>query len=101
MEGYFRNSCHCFAGIRPELQRKPTSLPNVITEFHGYRNRAMLRAGHWFDSRLGRLIFLFSVSVSLTTRDPLSAKFGTSPTSCGRSVGIVRSQSKATEFVFT
>jgi hypothetical protein len=37
-------------------------------------------------------------SVSLTTQHPLSAKVGTtSPTSVGRSVGIVRSRTKATE----
>jgi hypothetical protein len=38
-------------------------------------------------------------SVALTTQHPLSAKVGTtSPTSGGRSVGIVRSRTKATEF---
>jgi hypothetical protein len=39
---------------------------------------------------------------ALTTRHPLSAKVGTtSPTSGGRSVGIVRSWTKATEFSFS
>jgi hypothetical protein len=39
-------------------------------------------------------------SVALTTQHPLSAKVGTtSPTSGGRSVGIVRSRAKATEFI--
>jgi hypothetical protein len=38
-------------------------------------------------------------SVVLTTQHPPSAKVGTtSPTSGGRSVGIVRSRTKATEF---
>jgi hypothetical protein len=41
-------------------------------------------------------------SVALTTRHPLSAKVGTtSPASGGRSVGIVRSRTKATEFSFS
>jgi hypothetical protein len=38
-------------------------------------------------------------TVVLTTRHPLSAKVGTSPTSCCRSVGIVRSRTKATELI--
>jgi hypothetical protein len=41
-------------------------------------------------------------SVALTTKHSLSAKVGTtSPTSGGRSVGIVRSRTKATEFSFS
>jgi hypothetical protein len=41
-------------------------------------------------------------SVALTTRHPLSAKVGTtSPRSGGRSVGIVRSRTKATVFSFS
>jgi hypothetical protein len=40
-------------------------------------------------------------SVALTTRHPLSAKVGTTPTGCGRSVGIVRFRSKTTEFSFS
>jgi hypothetical protein len=37
-------------------------------------------------------------SVAMTTQHPLTAKVGTtSPTSGGRSVGIVRSRTKATE----
>jgi hypothetical protein len=40
-------------------------------------------------------------SVELTTRQPPSAKFSTNqPTSGGRSVGMVRSRTQATEFVF-
>jgi hypothetical protein len=40
-------------------------------------------------------------SVALTTRHPLSGKLAiTSPTSGGRSVGIVRLRAKATEFSF-
>jgi hypothetical protein len=40
-------------------------------------------------------------SVALTTQHPLSAKVGTtSPRSGGRSVGIVRWRTKATEFFF-
>jgi hypothetical protein len=40
-------------------------------------------------------------SVALTTRHPLSAKVRTtSPTSGGCSVGIDRSRTKATEFIF-
>jgi hypothetical protein len=39
---------------------------------------------------------------ALTTQHPLSGKVGTtSPTSGGRSVGIVRSRTKATEFFFS
>jgi hypothetical protein len=42
---------------------------------------------------------LSTESVALTTQHPLSAKVGTtSPTSGGRSIGIVRSRTKATEF---
>jgi hypothetical protein len=41
-------------------------------------------------------------SVVLTTRHPLSAKVATtSPTSGGRSVGIVRSRTNATKFSFS
>jgi hypothetical protein len=44
----------------------------------------------------------FSVLLqALTTRHPLSAKVGTTPASSGRSVSIVRSRTKATEFSFT
>jgi hypothetical protein len=39
-------------------------------------------------------------SVALTTRHPLSAKVGTTPTSGDRSVGIVRLRTKTTEFVY-
>jgi hypothetical protein len=40
-------------------------------------------------------------SVALITQHPLSAKLGTtSPTRGGRSVGIVRSRTKAMEFFF-
>jgi hypothetical protein len=41
-------------------------------------------------------------SVALTTQHPLSAKVGTnSPTSGGRSVGVVRSLTEATAFSFS
>jgi hypothetical protein len=39
-------------------------------------------------------------SVALITQHPLSPKFGTTPTSGGRSVDIVRLRTKATEFRF-
>jgi hypothetical protein len=39
-------------------------------------------------------------TITLTTWHPLSAKVGTLPISCGRSVGIVRSMTQATEFTF-
>jgi hypothetical protein len=72
------------------LERGPLSLVSTIEELLGRKN-----SGCGPENRdYGR-----KGSVTLTIWHPLSAKLAlTSPTSGGRSVGIVRSRTQATEF---
>jgi hypothetical protein len=75
-----------------DLERGPLSLVRTTEELLGRKS-----SGSGPENRDKRP----RESVALTTQHPLSAKVGTtSPTSGGRSVGIVCSRTKATGFSF-
>jgi hypothetical protein len=71
------------------LERGSLSLVSTIEELLGRKSN-----GSGLEIRAyGRM-----GSSTLTMRHPLSAKVGTSMTSGGRSVGIIRSRTQATKF---
>jgi hypothetical protein len=72
------------------LEQHPLSLVSTTEELLGRKNSSSGLENREYSHR----------DVLLTMWHPLSAKIGTnSPTSSGRSVGIVRSQTQATEFI--
>jgi hypothetical protein len=73
------------------LERGPLSLVNINEELLEWKS-----SGSGFRKPRVRP----GVCVVLTTRHPLSAKLAlSSPTGCGRSVGIVRLRTKTTELL--
>jgi hypothetical protein len=87
-----------FMSTNPEVQVRFPALPALRSASWVQLRSYMKKKSN--GSGLERREYVLRGSVTLTTRHPLYAKVGNSPTSGGHSVGIVRSRNQATVFFF-